>query len=319
MDDTITETKPVLIIGDGKLACSVTVCLVRAGYFVNLFTNDKQAAFKNLTMHFDDVFENTGEEINQDFLQLTEDLDGGRQYQLIIIVTDENVSKKRLLIEELERTVPANSIIAVNTESIALSALQKGFNNPERIIGLNWSEPAHNTYFLEIIANDNSSTALADTLHRQAKKFWGKDPYIIHNDYGIRARLLAAMTREAFYLLENGFASVEDIDRACRNDPGYYLPFAGNFRYIDMMGGPIGYGRVMKGLNPELSKSRQIPDFFIDIVKKSGQSMEDNGCMYEYKDGDAEKWEKTFRKYSYQIKAIIEKYPFKYAKGEASE
>ena len=227
--------------------------------------------------------------------------------------------KKKLLIRELEKKLPAGSVIAVNTESIPLSILQEGAIHPERIAGLNWTEPAHTTYFMEIIANAKNDSSLVKHLAHEAKTYWGKDPYIISGDLGIRAKMMAAMTREAFYLLEHGYASVEDIDRACRNDPGYYLPFAGNFRYIDLMGGASAYGRVMKGLNPELSKSIHIPDFFINAAQQCGAAAENGKGLYDYEEGDTEKWEATFREFSYRIKQVIDKYPFAYLKEGSSE
>src|SRR5690606_22811349 len=88
----------------------------------------------------------------------------------------------------------------------------------------------------------------------------------------IRSRLLAALVREAFYLIENGYVGVEDIDRACRNDAGYYLPFAGNCRYMDLMG-TWAYGTVMADLNPELSNASHLPDFFNQILAERGTGL----------------------------------------------
>ncbi|HRP56998.1 3-hydroxyacyl-CoA dehydrogenase family protein, partial [Agriterribacter sp.] len=170
------------------------------------------------------------------------------------------------------------------------------------------------TYFMEIIANAKNDGALVRQLDKEARTYWGKDPYIITGELGIRAKMIAAMAREAFYLVENGYASVEDIDRACRNDPGYYLPFAGNFRYIDLMGGAGAYGRVMQDLNPELSKSREVPAFFLNAARQAGVSAENNKGLYEYPEGEMEQWEETFREFSYRIKQIIDKYPFAYTK-----
>ena len=117
------------------------------------------------------------------------------------------------------------------------------------------------------------------------------------------------MAREAFFLVENGYASIEDIDRACRNDPGYYLPFAGNCRYIDLMG-TYAYGIVMKGLNPELSKDIEIGKFMKNIISEEDFGMENGKGFYEYEKGDSERWHEIFRKFSTQIHEIIKKYPF---------
>lgn len=119
------------------------------------------------------------------------------------------------------------------------------------------------------------------------------------------------MIREAFYLVENGYVSVEGIDRGCRNDAGYYMPFAGNFRYMDLMGTFI-YGLVMQDLNPELSKSRHIPHFFQELIQKGNLGMDSGKGFYDYQDGEPENWDALLQQFSYQISDLISKYPFNY-------
>ena len=305
------KKETVLITGEGRLTFSIAACLLQSGYPVVLCTENKHEAKKNMAVHYTSLLRYTSQSFNSKQLDITDTLDAELNYKLVVAVTREDLSEKKSLVRELERKLPAASVIALNTESIPLCILQEGAKHPERVIGLNWTEPAHTTYFMEIIANAKSNRLMVQQLAKEAKTYWGKDPYIITGELGIRAKMMAAMTREAFYLVEKGYASIEDIDRACRNDPGYYLPFAGNFRYIDLMGGAGAYGRVMKDLNPELSKSERIPEFFISAAQKSDGFKNDTG-LYEYQEGDIEKWEETFREFSYRIKQVMDKYPFAY-------
>lgn len=304
------QKEPILVGGYGRMAYSTAVCLLLSGYQVTLCTDDKEEAVEKIMLHNLDLEKYTGTGFNSNLLEVTDQLESGLSFNTAIVITGEDFGEKKSWIRKLEKVIAATSIIAVNTESIPLSKLQAACNNPERVIGLNWTEPVHTTYFLEIIANETSNKELATSLGREAKQNWRKDPYIIYDELGVRSKMMAAMTREAFYLVENGFASVEDIDRACRNDPGYYLPFAGNFRYIDLMGGAKAYGRVMKDLNPELSTSSEVPDFFIESVEESQSVPDSPGGLYKYENGEAEKREQAFRRFSYQVQKIIEKYPF---------
>ena len=70
---------------------------------------------------------------------------------------------------------------------------------------------------------------------------WGKEPSLVKKDIRgfITNRLMYAMMREAIHLVENGYATIEDIDRACRNDMGYWITFAGLFRIMDLTGIPL--------------------------------------------------------------------------------
>src|SRR5690606_27326180 len=140
------------------------------------------------------------------------------------------------------------------------------------------------------------------------KEDWEKDPYVLENNEGIRAKLLAALVREAFYLIENGYVGVEDIDRACRNDAGYYLPFAGNCRYMDLMG-TWAYGAVMAELNPELSHSSHIPDFFMQITNAGGKGMENGEGFSTYSEEDKKMIQESFQKFSQEIRELMAKYP----------
>ena len=118
------------------------------------------------------------------------------------------------------------------------------------------------------------------------------------------------MARESFHLIDNGYAEVIDIDRACRNDPGYYLSFAGNCRYMDLMGTFL-YGVVMKDLNPELSRATG-PSKLMEMKLKEGKTGMNSGeGFYHYQEIQKETFEKDFLKFSEIIKELMEKYPFK--------
>ena len=297
-------------MADGKLASSVTVCLLLAGHAVTLMTEDKEEAIYSVNRHFAHCSGLHGKSLTPDMLEIEGLWDRkAAGHKIGIAITGEDADEKRARIRQLEKLLFPGSIIAINTESIPLGLLQDSCQYPERLIGLNWVEPAHTTFFLEIITNAGTTKKLADNLYELAKEHWNKDPYCVSKDNGIRARMLSGMIREAFYLVQNGYATIEDIDRACRNDAGYYLPFAGNFRYMDLMG-TYAYGLVMKDLNRELSKETDVPPFFEEIMEQGGLGMQNNKGFYEYEPGDAQRWNEIFSMFSYQIQQIIEKNPF---------
>jgi len=279
------------------------------GDSVTLITDEEEDAKNVFRKYFSEYSEFLKQNQNVRYSKITDELNFGSNYPLAIGITNESLSEKRSIIEKLEKSLSSTSVIAINTEMIPLSHLQKGCLHPERIIGLNWVEPAHTTFFLELISNEVNDDKVVKKIKNHARKFWRKDPYVVKTDIGIRAKLLCGMVREAFYLVENGYASIEDIDRACRNDAGYYLPFAGNFRYMDLMG-TYAYGLVMKDLNRELSNESEIPQFFKAIIDKGGKGMENGKGFYSYDEEEVKKWHKLFNGFSYKIMEIIEKYPF---------
>lgn len=307
----IEQTGPVLLVGRGDLAAGIAMCLLNAGHHVNVCTDNNAVFEELLNRHIGSQKKDGGKDIVMDKLNIYTELDGNKDYKLVIAITPEDEEVKKQLIEKIESFIANDAVLAINTESIELTSLQKVCTHPGRLIGLNWAEPAFTTFFLEIISSDNNQ-GITDEIFILAKSYWSKDPYIV-NQSGIRSRLISAMAREAFFLVDNGYATAGDIDRACRNDPGYYLPFSGNCRYMDLMG-TYAYGVVMKELNPDLSKAKDLPDFLKEILADGGLGMENKQGFYGYSDEEVEKWKDAMEQFSYQIHSIIERYPFNYNK-----
>ena len=311
MKDKATQAGTVLLAGKGNLIPGIAVCLLQAGHRVNLWTNHAEEPINAILAHLSAANAGNGKDlVETDRLHVSGNLKELRECRIAIAVTHEDLAEKRNMIRQLEDHLSPDAIIGINSESIGLDILQQESRNGERIIGLNWVEPAHTTRFLEVINNAAVKENIAGQVCNLARSDWKKDPYVVEN-FGIRSRLISAMVREAFYLVDNGYASVEDIDRACRNDAGYYLPFAGNCRYMDLMG-TYGYGMVMKDLNPDLSKEQQLPDFFTDILKRGGLGMQNGEGLYHYTRKEVKRWNNTIKKFSCQIEKIINKYPFNY-------
>ena len=314
MERIFKPTDAVLLIGNGDLTASVALCLLNAGHQLCLYTKNEASFTQLFKMHVASQKKNNYQACNLKALQVTDTLPDHIDVRLVIALTEEDLDAKQALLMNLENKIAQDVPIAINSESISVDVLQTF--SKHQVIGLNWTEPAHTTFFLEIISTEQSAV-LAGTLLSFAKTNWGKDPVVVQGS-GIRSRLISAMAREASFLIDNGYASVEDIDRACRNDAGYYLPFSGNCRYMDLMG-TYAYGMVMKDLNPDLSKDQEIPEFFKKILAEGGRGIENKKGFYAYSSASVNNWRRTMEKFSYQIQDIIEKYPFNYNKESITD
>lgn len=297
----------VLVVGENKLIPGIVICLLEAGHQVWYWDNEETNMPKILDAHFSSGNNDRDKVLQSKNFQTISQLEGLNEIGLVIAVTAENLEQKKETVRTLEKALADNTLIAINTESIPLRQIQQAAKSPERVIGLNWTEPANTTFFLEVISNKANREEAIMELVNIAREDWQKDPYVLNHGQGIRSRMLAALVREAFYLLENDYVKVEDIDRACRNDAGYYLPFAGNCRYMDLMGTYL-YGIVMKDLNPELSKATHIPFFFSEMMQKGAKGMENNRGFYSYTEEDTDKITASFVEFSHRIKELMAQY-----------
>lgn len=298
--------KRILLVGSGKTLVSIALCLCKAGETVVLLAKDIQRTHDQFAQLLATL---TG--WNRDSiasrLTIISSVKDIENIELAIAYTNESETEKTDFIDFIEKNIPPDVTIGINTESIPLSSIQKHALQPHRVLGVNWVEPAHANFFLEIICNKAVRPEVAEHFLALANAEWDKDGYIVYSDLGIRAKLFSAMVREALYLVEHEFASIEDIDRACRNDGGYYLPFAGNLRYMDLMG-TQSYGMVMEGLNPELNNDERLPDFIKEMEKLKKTGMERNMGFYEYEDGSAEDWAKLVNTFSLEIQELMRSY-----------
>jgi len=227
---------------------------------------------------------------------------------VIIESITENLDDKKEVFQQLEKVLSPTAIIGSNTSAIPVTILQSGLRHPERLLGIHWGEPAHILRFLEVICGDRSDIKYAEKIVTLAEE-WGKEPSLVKKDIRgfITNRLMYAMMREGIHLVENGYATIEDIDRACRNDMGYWITFAGIFRFMDLTGIPA-YLTVMKDLFPELDNSIKAPAFIEELVSSGAKGVSNAKGFYPYTKETAEKWEKLFVEFTYDIRKLSEKY-----------
>jgi 3-hydroxybutyryl-CoA dehydrogenase len=228
--------------------------------------------------------------------------------QIVIEAITESLDAKKRVIARVEAAVAPTAIIGSNTSAIPITLLQNGAARPERILGTHWAEPAHVTRFLEIICGERTDPRNAERV-RELSRQWGKEASIVRRDIRgfIANRCWYALLREAFHLVESGYATIEDVDRSVRNDLGYWTTFCGPFRYLDLTGIPA-YEAVMHDLLPDLSRSTEVPRLISDLVKSGAQGVSNAKGFYRYTPASAKRWEKRFLDFTYGIRALALKH-----------
>lgn len=310
------EDLPAAIIGLGLMGRSIIACLLSSGHSVVAITRDiqkREAAIDGVRglleeMRAEGILKaDPGQlarqlEVSDDYRDLA-----GRRVVIESIVEALDVKKETL--RKVEENVSPSSLIASNTSAIPVTLLQKGTLHPERILGIHWAEPAHVTRFMEVICGDGTGPGYAEIAIGLARR-WGKEPTLVKRDIRgfITNRLMYALLREAFHLVEAGYATPADIDRSARNDFGYWITFAGPFRYLDLTGLPA-YAAVMKDLFPDLACTTEVPELMRRVVDSGARGVQNAKGFYHYTPEQAERWEKLFLKYTYEIRALALKYP----------
>ena len=241
-------------------------------------------------------------------LVLSEDFSSLGGCAIVIESVVENLEVKQQVLAKIEEAVSPETLIGSNTSALPVTELQRKAKNPERILGIHWAEPAHITRFMEIICGNQTDPAGAARVSELARR-WRKEPTLVRRDVRgfITNRIMYAMLREAFHLVEAGYATVADVDRSVRNDYGYWITFAGLFRFMDLTGIPA-YAAVMRDLLPDLDCSKEVPKLMRDAVASGARGVSNAKGFYKYTPAQARRWEKRFLKFTYEIRALAYKY-----------
>ena len=318
-----TAEIPIGVVGLGLMGCSICSCLLMAGHpvvAVAPLAADLLKAEDRIRGHVDasrrQGLVSGGADIYMANLYITEDYAQLIDCVLVIECTLENMGIKRSVYAKIEAVIGPETLLTSNTSAIPISILQQETGRPGRFFGLHWAEPSHTTRFLEIICGNESELEKGEWLYRLAH-CWGKEPTLVRKDIRgfITNRLMYALYREAFHLVENGYATIEDVDRACRNNAGYWMTLVGVFRWMDLTG-VAAYHTVMKDLFPTLNNSTEVPALIDEIVKAGGRGVANAHGFYSYTPEEARLWEETFERFSYEIRALALRYPIDVVKKQ---
>ncbi|MEX2299494.1 MAG: 3-hydroxyacyl-CoA dehydrogenase family protein [Bryobacterales bacterium] len=307
---------PVGVVGMGLMGTSIATCLLAAGHPVaGIDVSKKQlgGARRKIglmlrQMKREGLLKSDPAKTIQR-LTLSVDYASLRESVLVIESTAEDIRIKKEVFRKIEAIVSPAAIIGSNTSAIPISLFQKDAVHPGRYVAIHWSEPAHVSRFLEVACGEQTRPAVARRVIELAAN-WDKEPALLRRDVRgfISNRCAYALYREAFHIVEQGWATMEDVDRSLRNDIGWWIPFAGPFRYMDLTGG-AAYGVVMKDLWPELSRGTEVPEAMKKLMAAGGKGVANANGFYRYTREEAERWERQYREFNYDIRRVARKYP----------
>lgn len=165
-------------------------------------------------------------------IRTTTDLAVYADRDLVIEAVFEDESVKAKVFETLDKVVPAECIIASNTSSISITALSShlGPKRRGRFVGTHFFSPVSRMKLVEVIpAMDTTADTVEATI--AACREAGKTAIKVKDVVGFAVnRVLHALVIEAIRLVEEGVATPEDIDLACKLGLGHPI---GPFQLLD--------------------------------------------------------------------------------------
>lgn len=161
----------------------------------------------------------------------------------------ENLALKQTILADIERWLDSGVVIASSTSALKISDIQAGCRHPERCVAGHPINPPHLMPLVEVSGGSLSDAATVDWAMRFYARL-GKQPVRLQRDIEghIAGRLSAALWREAVSLVDQGVASVSDIDAAVLYGPGLRWATMGPHLTYHLGGGEGGIRHYLEHL-----------------------------------------------------------------------
>jgi 3-hydroxybutyryl-CoA dehydrogenase len=213
-----------------------------------------------------------------------------RSADFVIEAAVEDLAVKRELFARLDGLCPAHAILTSNSSSFVPSKLAAATGRPDRVCNLHFFNPALVMKCVEVVRGPQTSGETVGAAVALATRL-GKEPVVMAREISgfIANRIVDAIRDEAVFLLEGGYATVTDIDRACRAALGHPM---GPFELQDMTGLDIGYAGKL-GRFQESGKSADAPSRSLAMRVRAGHLGRKTGQGWYRYDADGNRTEEA--------------------------
>jgi 3-hydroxybutyryl-CoA dehydrogenase len=166
-------------------------------------------------------------------LKFTTSLEDLKDCDIIIEAVTEDLALKNEMFKTLDAVCPPHTIFASNTSSLTVADMAAATKRPDRVLGLHFFNPVPVMKLVEVVRTIATSDDAYQTAFAFAQKI-GKEPVEAKDTSGfIVNRLLVPYMLDAIRCLEQGLASIEDIDKSMQLGTGYPM---GPFVLSDFVG-----------------------------------------------------------------------------------
>ncbi|HWF38313.1 MAG TPA: 3-hydroxybutyryl-CoA dehydrogenase [Candidatus Acidoferrales bacterium] len=229
------------VVGCGLMGSGIAQVAARAGHNViarevtpQLLEKGLQSIEKNLGRM---VAKGTLSEDDRDAartrLRGTTSLEDLKACDIVIEAIIEQLPAKKELYSALDKICPPHTIFASNTSSISITEMAMVTQRPQRFVGLHFFNPVPIMKLVEVIRTIATDASVFDEVVAFATKL-GKTPVRTTDNTGfIVNRLLVPYLLDAVRVLEQGVASIVDIDNSMKLGCGYPM---GPLTLLDFVG-----------------------------------------------------------------------------------
>lgn len=239
------DIRNVTVVGAGTMGHSLALVFAQGGYEVRLTDISDDALQKALRLiqanlatlvEAGGVREGDAPDILARIRPEPRIEEAARNADFVLEAVVEDAAVKRDLFAALDNTCPPRAILASNTSYIDIFEVV-GPVRPDRLLITHWFAPPHIVPLVEVVRGPETSDETVATV-KELLTGLGKRPMVLNKFLPgfIINRLQSALRAEALFLLDNGYASAEDIDAATKTSFGLRMPILALIKRLDFAG-----------------------------------------------------------------------------------
>ena len=275
------------ILGSGTMGAGIAQVAAAAGWTVELMDVDERTvrnAIDDIHKRFDRLVEKermTAEQRDDAFgrLRVGTTPDCLTDCELVLEAIVEDLDVKTRVLSGLVPSLRGDAIIATNTSSLSVTKIGESIGQPLRTVGMHFFNPAPLMKLVEVIAGKNTETTIVDRVAAIAQS-WGKKVARAADVPGFIVNHVARpYYLEAFRILEDGYATPDEIDTAMKTLGGFRM---GPLELTDLIGQDVNTATtrsVWEQLDkpPLLHPSRLQEQLVVDghLGRKTGRGVYD--------------------------------------------
>ena len=215
------EIKTIGVVGAGTMGSGIAQTAAEAGYSVIMrdieeeFVQRGMAAINKNLGRAVEKGKRSKEEAEEvaSRIHSTTELAGLKEADLVIEAVIENMELKKELYRELDKICRPGAVLASNTSGLSITEMASATKRPDQVVGMHFFNPVPVMKLVEVIKGAATSEEAFQLIMAIARKM-GKEPIVVNEaPLFVVNRILVPMINEAAYVLMEGVAEAEDIDK----------------------------------------------------------------------------------------------------------
>src|SRR6201981_4009988 len=207
--------------------------------------------------------------------------EAAREADLVIEAVPEEMESKIEIFTLLDKICRPGTILASNTSSLSITEIASVTYRAKKCLGMHFFNPVHKMKLLEIVRALETDDDTLETAVVVGKRM-GKEVVVIKESPGfVTSRINAMIGNEAFYMLQEGIATAEDIDKALRLGLNHPM---GPFELVDLVGLDTRL-HILEYLHKTLGEKFRPAPLLVQYVKAGRLGRKSGRGVYEYPEG----------------------------------